>query len=63
MFLSKFHIIWPSCFRGKAVLKIEQEFTSRHHLSSTDDVKFSISVIGIDYIVNIVKNNKNSNID
>jgi hypothetical protein len=25
MFLSKFHIIWPSCFREKAVLEIEQE--------------------------------------
>jgi hypothetical protein len=25
MLLTKFHIIWPSGFRGKAVLEIEQE--------------------------------------
>jgi hypothetical protein len=27
MLLTKFHIIWPSGFRGKAVLEIEQKET------------------------------------
>ena len=36
MLLTKFHIIWPSSFRGKAVLEIEQyETTDQNRMSNS----------------------------
>jgi hypothetical protein len=37
MLLAKFHIIWPSGFRGKAVLEIEQSLTN---MATTGDSCF-----------------------
>ena len=34
MLLTKFHIIWPSGFRGKAVLEIDQLLIDRDEMSN-----------------------------
>jgi hypothetical protein len=50
MLLTKFHIIWPSGFRGKAVLEIKQPFDV---LKNPNTVKFYDLFNNVNYDVKV----------